>query len=101
MISCFLRLPWLKIPNFVFTHDCLTFVNADEMKADEVGEIRNTKSSLSQLKGGQRSGVLLLAEGYLALLDSKLTAARDCLQECQRSLLVCTTYRYIGASTHG
>ncbi|XP_070178733.1 uncharacterized protein [Littorina saxatilis] len=49
---------------------------------DDVDKIKKLASSLGQLSEGEKSAVLLLAKGYLALLEGKYTSARDSLQQC-------------------
>ena len=60
----------------------------DKAETEEADEIRNTASSVAQLTGGESSAVLLLAKGYLALLDGQLAAARDSLQQGERKFSV-------------
>ena len=60
----------------------------DKAETEEADEIRNTASSVAQLTGGESSAVLLLAKGYLALLDGHLAAARDSLQQGERKFSV-------------
>ena len=61
----------------------------DKAETEEVEEIRKLASSLAQLTGGESSAVLSLAKGYLALLDGKLAAARDALQQGEQRFSIC------------
>lgn len=54
---------------------------------DDVDKIKKLASSLGQLSEEEKSAVLLLAKGYLALLEGKYTSARDSLQQCKMNLL--------------
>ena len=59
---------------------------ADQADSEEAEEIRKLASSLAQLTGGGGSAVLSLAEGYLSLLEGRLMAARESLQQGERTL---------------
>lgn len=73
----------------MFTNKYLMFIFyfTDNPSKIEEQEIRNQFSTLEKLKGEGKSNYQYIAQGYIALLEGKYTAAKDALLCCKFCIL--------------